>query len=174
MLNPVTGSNESTVLSHTTVPWFFSVHGIHGSRRYACCCQILISVDNAWNRQIELLSSRVSKNVTDHQRIKKEAWQLVDTGCELWPKRTKKSTHLNISCFDPILSNGNNSATGQMGKKTNQPTTKTGGDIPEDGSPNLQTSIHQVCIQKYKRIAHHPKKVDYTLQWFCAERMSEK
>lgn len=79
--------------------------------------------------------------------MNKETWQLVDTGCELWPKRTKKSTHLNVSCFDPILSNGNTSANG--GKKTpNQP--KVEG--------RYQKMAHPTCRQAYtKYMCKHTK-----------------
>jgi len=51
----------------------------------------------------------------------------------------KNQEHLNVPCFDPILSKGNTSATGQIGGKN--PPAITGGEIPEDGSPNLQRSI---------------------------------
>lgn len=129
------------------MPWYFPVRGIHTGSRIDDMPTLSDThqFGYTWNRQIEPLSSRVRKNATDHQRMNEETWQLVDTGCELWLKRTKNSTHLNVSCFDPILSHGKASATGQMrGEK--EPQSKLEG--------TYQKMAHPACRQAHTTYAN--------------------
>lgn len=69
------------------------------------------------NQFRQYLEQRTAFLQSEEEWLKIAALQLVEAGSELWPKRTKKSRHLNVSCFDPIFSNGNTSATVWKHKK---------------------------------------------------------